>query len=212
MVQRSKNLDGMSPLDPNDKAEVEDSRMSHNTRDRDDTYGDRGGFNSREMSNRDWENANAPTDPASRRAFRERYAQTHLPNLPHKDGWHRFWATTSHATNTPSRLLSLGYRYLTMQQLEAEGAQWHPEQASTKDASTNDGQVRWREMIGMECPEALYQQYMREFHHDLPRDMARDIFDPLQDLGERVAGRGNVNFTEDFKEVQRFRRPPKQFE
>lgn len=213
MVQRKANLDGMSPLDPNDKSENEagDSRLNH--RDRDAGYEDRNaGYNSREMTNADWDHANGPTDPESRRRFRERYAQMLLPNLPHKEGMHRYWATTSHATNTPARLKHLGYSVLTLEQLATEGAQWAPEDTSIKDAAPVDGIVRWREMVGMECPEALYQQYMREFHHDLPRDMARDIFEPLADMAERVAGRGNVNFTEDFKDVQRFRRAPKQFE
>ncbi len=211
MVRRV-NTDEMSPLDTQSEyGEPQDTRMNH--RDRDADYASRDqDRSSREFSNSDWDDANAPTDPESRRRFRERYAQTHLPNLPKKNGWHRYWASGSHATNTPERLKTLGYRVLTTQQLNDEGAAWTPEAASVKDAAAVDGVVRWREMVGMECPEQLYQQYMREFHHDLPRDMARDIFEPLQDIAERVAGRGNVNFTEDFKDVQRFRRPPKQFE
>lgn len=191
----------------------EDSRL--NRRDRDDGYGDRdrGRFNSREFSNRDWENANAPTDPARRRAFRERWSQTHLPNLPVKDGWHRCWVSTNHPTDTPARRIALGYHIIKLEELEKEGAGWAPEASSVKDGSQLDGVVRWREMVAMQCPEEDYQDYMREFHHDLPRDMARDIFEPLQDTAERVgeAG-GRVNFGEGFKEMQQFKRPPRQFE
>lgn len=210
MVKRTENSEAMSPLDKNDVAEAGDSRLNH--RDRDDDFADRNTRGTREFNNRDWDDANAPTDEARRRAFRERYAQSHLPNLPHKDGWHRYWASTSHPTNTPQKMLMVGYTFITQQQLQDEGSVWHPEDKSVKDAAVVDGHVRWREMIAMECREEDYQAYMREFHHDLPRDMARDIFEPLADMAERVAGRGNVRFTEDFKEVQRFRRAPKQFE
>jgi hypothetical protein len=215
MVQRSKNLDNMSPLEPvvgdEEPADTGDARL--NQRDRDADYGNRNdGYSSREMTNADWEKANAPTDPESRRRFRERFSQTHLPDLPKKEGWHRYWASSTHATNTPARLQTLGYKVITLEQLAAEGAGWSPEAASAKDAASVDGAVRWREMVALECPEELYQQWMKEWHHDLPRDMQRDIFEPLQEIGERVAGRGGVNFTEDFQAVQRFRRAPRQFE
>jgi len=193
-------------------AEEQDERL--NRRDRDDEYEDRGSrYNSREYSNRDWENANAPTDSARRRAFREKWAQSHLPNLPKREGFHRCWVSTSHPTDTPARRLALGFSILKLEQLVAEGAGWAPEASSVKDAGSLDGAVRWREMIGMECPEEYYQDYMREFHHDMPRDMARDIYEPLAELRERAMDQGGRMMVGDgFKEMQKFRRQPKQFE
>lgn len=193
-------------------AEEADERL--NRRDRDDDYEDRDGrFNSREYSNRDWERANAPTDNARRRAFREKWAQSHLPNLPAREGFHRCWVSTSHPTDTPARRLALGFTILKLDQLVAEGAGWAPEASSVKDSGTLDGAVRWREMIGMECPEEYYQDYMREFHHDMPRDMARDIYEPLAELRERAQDQGGrMHVGDGFKEMQKFRRAPKQFE
>lgn len=183
-------------------------------RDRDEGYEDRNDrFNTREYSNRDWENANAPTDYARRRAFREKWAQTHLPNLPHKDGIHRCWVSTSHPTDTPARRIALGFTIVTLAELQSEGAGWAPEATSVKDGSQLDGAARWREMIGMQCPEEFYQEYMREFHHDMPRDMARDIYEPLMDLQERVKDQGGaIRVGDGFKEMQKFRRQPRQFE
>lgn len=165
----------------------------------------------RAFTRRQWDEANAPTDPERRRRFREKWAQTHLPNLPKKPGFHRCWVSTNHPTDTVARRINLGYRVLTSEDMK--GTSWAPEQASVKDGASVDGTVRWREMVGMECPEELYQEYMREFHHDQPRDMVRDIYEPLQETGERIrdAG-GNVTFDEGFREMMRFRRPDKQFE
>lgn len=210
MVKRVENdMDSGAPLTKDDGPE--DSRL--NRRDRDDGYGDRdrGRYNSREFTNRDWEDANAPTDPARRRAFRERWSATHLPNLPKKEGWHRCWVSTTHPTDTPARRIALGYRIVELK--DVEGAGWAPEAASVKDGSAIDGAVRWREMIGMECTQEDYIDYMREFHADLPRDMARDIFEPLQETAERVTDAGGrVTFGDGFKETMKFRRPPSQFE
>lgn len=191
--------------------ESEDPRLN---RDRDEPRADRDNRNSREFSNRDWEEANAPSDRARRRAFRERWAQTHLPNLPKKEGWHRFWCSTNHPTDTVARRIALGYKLLSLDQLAKEGNQWAPEQASVKDAGSADGLVHWREMVGMEIPEDLYQDYMREFHHDLPYDAVQDIYDPIVAMKERAedAG-GNVQIGSEWsRELAKFKRSPKQFE
>lgn len=174
---------------------------------------DRGG-EERAYSQRQWEVANAPTDPERRRAFREKWASTHLPNLPTKAGWHRCWCSTHHPTDTIQRRLLAGYTFVDVKELEAEG--WVQQQMkSVKDGESVEGKgtARWREMVAMECPEELYQQYMREFHHDLPRDQIRDIYEPLNELGERVREQGgNVRLGDGIQEAMRYRRPNKQFE
>lgn len=179
--------------------------------DRDAPHDDRRPGEERAFSRRDWEDANSPTDPERRRAFREKWAQTHLPNLPKRSGFHRVWLSTTHPTDTIARRLALGYRLLKLEEVAPQG--WAPEQASVKDGAHNDGYVRWREMIGAEIPEEEYQAYMREFHHDQPRDMMRDIYAPLQETAERVreAG-GRVELGDGYAEATRFRRPDRQFE
>lgn len=179
--------------------------------DRDDPHSDARGGDERAYSNRDWEEANRPTDPERRRAFRERWSATHLPNLPKKDGWHRCWVSTNHPTDTVSRRIALGYSVLKLEDVKSSG--WNPEQASVKDGGSADGTVRWREMVGMQVPEEEYQAYMREFHHDAPRDMASSIYDGLNETGERVreAG-GKIELGEGFREMSRFRRADRQFE
>lgn len=180
--------------------------------DRDAPHADDRGGEGRAYSTREWETANAPTDPEERRRFRERYSQKTLPDLPKKDGWHRFWATTANASDTPESRARLGYRFLKLSDLEVEG--WaQASDGSIKDGAGVDGFVRCREMIGMEIPEVEYQRAMREFHHDLPRDMARDIYVPLQETQERIldAG-GKVEFGDGFREMLRYRRADRQFE
>jgi hypothetical protein len=165
-----------------------------------------------EFSNQQWKQANAPTDPERRARLRARLEQTHLPNLPHREGWHRCWVSTSHSTDTVSTRLNFGYTLLSKKKLQEEGA-WNPHTHSSKDADSVDDTVRWREMIGMELPEDLYQELMRELHHDLPRDRARGIYDPLADMEERIRDSGGrMELGDGFKEMMKFQRAPKQFE
>lgn len=193
---------------PKPETQAPDERLG---RDRDAPRSDdRGGAN-REFGNREWEHANAPTDPERRRAFRERWSQTHLPNLPTKDGEHRCWVSTNHPTDTPARRIALGYRVLMLDDVKGQG--WNPEESSVKDGSATDGVVRWREMIGMSCPMEMFLQYMREFHHDQPLDMARDIYGGLEQAAAEVRDRGGrIELGEGLQEMARHRRAPTQFE
>lgn len=194
---------------PADKAPAADERMARP--DRDAPHDDRRAGSTREFTNRDWAQANAPTDPERRRAFRERWAQTHLPNLPKKEGWHRCWVSTNHPTDTPARRIALGYEVIKLEDIR--GAGWAPEASSIKDGSSVDGAVRWREMIGMQCTEDDFQNFMREFHHDQPLDMVKDIYGNLEQASAEVRERGGrIEIGEGLTEMVRFRRPPQQFE
>lgn len=178
--------------------------------DRDDPHSDsRGG--DREFTNRDWEQANAPMDPERKRRFKELWTSTHLPNLPHKDGWHRCWVSTSHALDTVPRRIALGYRVIQIDELKTQG--WTPEQASVKDGGSADGTVRWREMVGMEIPQDQYLDYMRFFHHEQPREMAASIYGGLEQAASEVRERGGrIDIGDGFGEMARHRRAPAQFE
>lgn len=191
--------------------DFEDSRL--NVRSRDDGYADRGrSFNSRDSDPRDWEE-NGPSDPERRRAFREKWQQTYLPNLPKAIGWHRCWVSTSNNTDTPARRMALGYTFVTKEDIK--GAGWEPEAVSVKDGSYLDGAIRWREMVAMQCPEELYQEYMREFHYEMPREAVADIFEPLAAINERGKRQGaKVTMTEDLDAIRQMyrRRAPREFE
>lgn len=179
--------------------------------DRDAPRSDDRGGEERAFSRRDWERENAPTDPDRRRQFRERWASSHLPNLPRKNGVHRCWVSTNHPLDTVARRIAVGYRVLMLDELKTEG--WAPETASAKDATSADGAVRWREMIAMECSEEDYQAYMREFHHDQPMDMEREIWGGLEETQQRITDAGGrVELGEGIREMVRFRRADRQFE
>lgn len=190
--------------------DFEDRRMM---RDRDDGYAGRDEYSTRTNDRREAWDENGPRDPARRRAFREKWMTTYLPNLPKKPGWHRFWASTTNSSDTPQRRLALGYTFVQEKDLMGEG--WFPEAESVKDGGKLDGAVRWREMIAMEIPEDDYQEMMQEFHYDQPRDAVADIFEPLAELNERGKSQGaRVTLTEDLDAIrQQFRRNrPKHFE
>ena len=166
----------------------------------------------REFSNADWNKARQFTDPERRRRIREVLNETMLPGLPRRDGWHRCWVSTTHALDTPQRRQRLGYNFVMLETLEKEGAGWTADADSVKDGKAQ-GAVRWREMIGMEIPEEDFLDIMRELHHDQPREMASGIYQDLQALSAEAKDRGAVIDLDDgFREMQKFIRPPKQFE
>ncbi|MFZ5784009.1 MAG: hypothetical protein ACOY4R_27740 [Pseudomonadota bacterium] len=179
---------------------------------RDDSMEASRGGHERVFSPDEWDRANGPTDPERRRRLREMLMETLLPNLPKKSGWHRCWVSTSHPNDTPHRRVRLGYRFLRYDDMRKEG--WDCDEYAVKDAATTyHGCIMWREMVGMECPEELFVDIMREVHHDAPLDQSRSIYDSLDAAGEEARARGGKTTMEPgMAEMIRYVRPPRQFE
>lgn len=203
----------MAERDRNAAATAAHNQASSDDRlvDRDASFEAAHGGHARVYDNEDWSRALQPTDPERRRAIREAFSQSHLPNLPKIPGWHRFWASTSHDKQTPQFWISLGYRFLTMERMRAEG--WQSDEYAVKDASSPyTGCVMWREMIGMECPQELYHDIMREFHHDAPMQQARGIYETVESMGDSMGRHGNISMEPGMESLRTFSRPPRQFE
>lgn len=106
----------------------------------------------------------------------------------------------------------MGYRVIQSDELVGQPG-WSGGKFSVKDGGTTDGTVRCREMIALEIPEDEYQSIMREVHHDMPRDLVKDIYESLEQAGAEVKERGGrIELGEGFSEMIRHRRPQKQFE
>jgi hypothetical protein len=168
--------------------------------------GDRGAW-----SNDEWDRASEHSDPERRRRIQEAMDDTVLPKLPHRDGFHRVWVSTTHNNDTPQRRMRMGYWFFKHEQAQKEN--WHSDDYAVTDAtSIYKGFLMWREMIAMEIDEEGFRIIMRENHHDRPMDQERGIYDQLEAAGAQIRdGGGRTTMSPGMETLRQFRRPPKQF-
>lgn len=163
-------------------------------------------------TNDEWDAAAAATDPEKRTRMREIFRDSVLPNLPHREGFHRCWVSTTHNSDTPQRRLRLGYWFYKLEDAKSEN--WHADEFSVTDAqSVFHGCIMWREMVAMEIRYEDYCMIMRELHHDQPMDQSRSIYESLDAAGEQIRGRGGrTAMAPGMETLRQFTRPPRQFE
>lgn len=199
---------GTTPKD--DRLNLDPLAKTAPRRERDDPHEDERNTGNREFTEAQWRRAREATDPERRRRIQSVMNETLLPGLPKKAGFHRCWVSTTHPSDTPSRRRRLGYQFVKYDDLGDVG--WTADTSAIKDGAFA-GAVMWREMVAMELPEEEFTDIMRELHHDAPREMQSAIYEGLQATGDRAKDQGGaITLDEGFMEMQRFVKPPRQFE
>jgi hypothetical protein len=194
-------------------SKVDEERLAQRDDGHDGGRRDGDNFGEHERATRAREQDHQLTDPERRRAIQRRVEQLVLPSLPEKGGWHRCWVSTTHPLDTPERRLRAGYTFV--REDDVRGSGWMADRAAIKDAEQVEGKVRWRELVLMEIPVVEYNEYMREFHHDMPYDMTQGIFSGLDEMGDKAKSKGGkVTLEEGMEQLRRRIQtpPPRQFE
>ena len=166
----------------------------------------------RQTEDREFSEDRALTDDERVEMVRRGYFQTALPDLPEKSGVHRMWLTTTNPRDPVSARLRMGYRLLKLEDL---GPGWEQQKATSGEHA---GCVTINEMIAAEISMSLYQRYMRELHHVMPRETERGIYGRLEARNEELVSKGSRLLMEGegeesgFHNFGAFVRPPKEFQ
>lgn len=115
--------------------------------------------------------------------FRMQMFSEALPNLPNIPGWHCCWLTTNHGRDTIQSRLRLGYVPLTAADVP------HLEYAQIKTGEYA-GLIAVNEMLAFKLPDHLYQMYMREAHHNMPRRQEEKLSDTADMIKREAEGKG----------------------
>ncbi len=122
-----------------------------------------------------------------------------LPNPPKIPGYHLYWATTANNNKDVFEKRQTGYTFVKPEEVPGFRT------GGNRDGRMDGDVVNHNEMILMKIPERLYQLYMTEKHHTMPReaeegikykvlgkmrnsghgDLARDVGDGITSLGEK---------------------------
>jgi hypothetical protein len=88
----------------------------------------------------------------------------------------------------------MGYRLLRLEDL---GPGWEQQKATSGD---HVGCIAINEMLAAEITQSLYQRYMTELHHNMPREQERGIRGQLDNYNEQLAAKGSKLVYEDEQE------------
>jgi hypothetical protein len=135
---------------------------------------------SRALQSRDVTSNRELTDHERRDAFRQSFFQSHLPDLPKIEGFHVCWLTTANVQDPIHARLRYGYELLEADDFPGWG---HVKSAPN---SAFPGKIMVNEMIAAKLKLSLYQDYMREVHHDRPLEEAARIRNDAQEVVEGI--------------------------
>ncbi len=136
-----------------------------------------------------------------------------LPNPPKKEGWHRFWASTTNTWTPIQMYIRLGYKFVHPNDV--------PEMATMKTHSAvfSTEVVQCNEMILMETPVERWRRIMKKWHNDDPKSEAERLKVNVEllkkDVGTdsqgnalvREEGDGMASLTEEPKQDRRIVHP-----
>lgn len=109
------------------------------------------------------------TDSERRDAFRQSFFQSHLPDLPKIEGFHVCWLTTANVQDPIHARIRYGYELLDADEFPGWG------HIKSPNSAAYPGKIVVNEMIAAKIKLTLYQDYMREVHHDRPLEEAAKI-------------------------------------
>ena len=148
------------------------------------------GRQSREMEDRQVLQNREVTDDDRLEMFRAQLFNDALPDLPNIPGYHMCWLTTTNPRDPIHRRIQLGYEPIKAS--EVPGMEF----ASVKTGEWS-GMIGVNEMIAFKLPEALYQRFMQEAHHDAPLREENKLAETAEIMRQQAEGSGSTLFEGD---------------
>ncbi len=148
------------------------------------------GRQSREMEDRQVTENREVTDDDRLEMFRAQLFNDALPDLPNIPGYHMCWLTTTNPRDPIHRRIQLGYEPIKAS--EVPGMEF----ASIKTGEWS-GMIGVNEMIEFKLPEALYQRFMQEAHHDAPLREENKLAETAEIMRQQAEGSGSTLFEGD---------------
>ena len=113
-----------------------------------------------------------------RRMLRQEWVQEVLPTPPGIPGFHLCWVSTTNSTDPIHKRMQLGYQPVRI--TEVPGF----DQYKVSDGGQFDGCVACNEMLLFKIPMEVYQDIMAIYHHDIPLEQERSIYERVSNQNE----------------------------
>lgn len=110
-----------------------------------------------------------------RRMWSEEWTQSALPKLPSLDGWHLCWLSTTNSYDSIDKRMRLGYVPVKSEEIPGY------EEYRVKSGQ-HVGFISCNEMLLFKLPMDIYQEVMRQMHHDMPQEEEQKIRVQVENL------------------------------
>jgi hypothetical protein len=110
-----------------------------------------------------------------RKMWSDEWTQSALPKVPDIPGWHLCWLSTTNAYDTIDKRIRLGYVPVMAEELPGF-------QNYKVKAGEHIGQISCNEMLLFKLPMEVYQDLMREWHYERPREEEEKIRVQVENL------------------------------
>ncbi len=145
------------------------------------------------------------TDADRLEMFRLQSFNDALPDIPPIPGYHVCWLTTTNPRDPIQRRLRIGYELIRAEDVPGM-------EHSTLKTGEYVGCVGVNEMIAAKLPESLYQAFMKEAHHDAPRQEEEALNAKTDRMRADMEDAGaNVIEEEGFQDLRHIVRAPERF-
>lgn len=137
--------------------------------------------------------------------FRRQMFNDALPDIPPIDGYHVCWLTTTNPNDPIHSRMRLGYELIKAEEVPGM-------QMTTVKTGEYAGCVGVNEMVAAKLPNSLYQAFMREAHHNAPRDQEESLNSRAEQMKNEAEEAGARMIEEEgFAELRHVVRAPDEF-
>lgn len=176
----AKPADGLSSMDGRDDAPLRSDLLSQDAASRtqrESASEVRGEYAEVQAAERD--SLRDLTEEEIERIMATEFEETALPQPPQLPGYHLCWLSSTSRNDPLSARRQKGYRPVRREEMPS----YDPSNGSKVGAGL-DGFVTHNEMVLHKLPNALYERYMRYFHHTKPNDEQRTKLENIMDANE----------------------------
>lgn len=147
------------------------------------------GRQDRTVLDRAYEESRVLNDDQRLELFKNSFTQAALPDLPRAPGWHNIWLSTTNPKDPIHFRLRIGYELI-----RAKDVPGYEIMMVKNPQSEFDGCIMVAEMVAARIPMSLYQKYMKEVHHDAPREEEGRLRSTLDTIRQHAEGKGSQWF------------------
>jgi hypothetical protein len=123
-------------------------------------------------------------------AFRDKWVNEALPEVPKIPGFHTCWLSTTNKYDSIDKRMSLGYEPVKANDVAALMGGQSFEALGKMSSGKFEGCISCNEMILFKIPEDIYQEVMKLLHYDDPNDYTRGILDRTRGAVSEVGRNG----------------------